>query len=173
MNYTVIKNTGANITPSNLFGFDLSTSIAPGTLSYIRALDILSNVEQYDMNLLVMPGVINTLHPYVVQYGLSTVESRTDAIYIPDLCGQNDTIATAKASAASLDSNYGAVYYSWVKIIDSSNNKKVAVPPSVVIPQVIAYNDSVGQEWYAPAGLNRGGISGVVGSPGPGRLLPA
>jgi hypothetical protein len=163
MNYSTIKNSGANITGTNSFGFDLSTSTSPGTLSYVQALDILSNAEQYDMNLLVTPGVINTLHPYVVQYGVSMVESRTDAVYILDICGQNDTIATAKTSAASINSNYAATYYSWVKIIDSSNNKKVAVPPSVVIPQVIAYSDSVSQEWFAPAGLNRGGISGVIG----------
>lgn len=164
MNYAVIQNTGANITPSNLFGFDLSTSNSPGTLSYIQALSIMSNADQYDMNLLVMPGVLNTLHPYVVQQGINMVQTRTDAVYILDCCGQNDTIATAVESAASLDSSYAATYYSWVKIVDSSNNRKIAVPPSVVIPQVFAYSDSVAWEWSAPAGLVRGGIGGVVGT---------
>ena len=162
MSYTIIQNTGVNITPTNLFGFDLSTSTSPGTLSYVQALNILSNQDQYVFNLLVMPGVLNTLHPYVISYGLSMAQTRGDNLYIVDLCGQNDTIATAVANVASLDSSYGATYYPWVKIVDSSTNKIVGVPPSVVIPQVFAYTDSVSQPWYAPAGLNRGGIGGVV-----------
>lgn len=162
MSYTIIQNTGGNITSNNLFGFDLSTSTSAGTLSYVQALNILSNQDQYVYNLLVIPGVLNTLHPYVVQYGLSTAQSRGDNLYIVDLCGKDDTIATAVANVASLDSSYGATYYPWVKIVDTSINKIVSVPPSVVISQVFAYTDSVSQQWYAPAGLNRGGIGGVV-----------
>lgn len=164
MNYATIKNTGKNITPTNLFGFDLSTSTSPGSLSYIQALNILSNDEAYDMNLLLLPGVINTLHPSVVQAAISMVTLRTDAVYLVDLCGSSDTIATAVQSVASLNSNYAATYYPWVKIIDSSNNKQMLVPPSVVIPQAFAYNDKVGQEWFAVAGLNRGGLGGVIGT---------
>ena len=33
------------------------------------------------------------------------------------------------------------------------------VPPSVVMTGVFAANDQIGQEWFAPAGLNRGGIN--------------
>jgi phage tail sheath protein FI len=32
-----------------------------------------------------------------------------------------------------------------------------------VLPEVYAYSDNVGAEWFAPAGLNRGGIPGAVG----------
>ena len=33
----------------------------------------------------------------------------------------------------------------------------------MVLPEVFAYSDKVGAEWFAPAGLNRGGIPGAVG----------
>jgi phage tail sheath protein FI len=33
----------------------------------------------------------------------------------------------------------------------------------VVLPEVYQYSDNVGAEWFAPAGLNRGGIPGAVG----------
>jgi phage tail sheath protein FI len=49
-----------------------------------------------------------------------------------------------------------------VKIVDANINKPVWVPPSVVIPGVLAFNDRVAAEWYAPAGLNRGGLSTVL-----------
>jgi phage tail sheath protein FI len=36
------------------------------------------------------------------------------------------------------------------------------VPPSAVLPGVIAFNDQVAAEWFAPAGLNRGGLTSVI-----------
>ena len=36
------------------------------------------------------------------------------------------------------------------------------VPPSVVLPGVLAFNDKVSHEWFAPAGLNRGGIETAI-----------
>jgi phage tail sheath protein FI len=38
----------------------------------------------------------------------------------------------------------------------------MAVPPSVVMMSVYAANDKVAAEWFAPAGLNRGGIPTAV-----------
>ena len=36
------------------------------------------------------------------------------------------------------------------------------VPPSVVIAGVYHFNDTIGQPWFAPAGLNRGGIDSAI-----------
>jgi len=36
------------------------------------------------------------------------------------------------------------------------------VPPSVVMAGVFAFNDKVAAEWFAPAGLNRGGIDEAI-----------
>jgi phage tail sheath protein FI len=46
--------------------------------------------------------------------------------------------------------------------VNPSNNLPVWVPPSVVVPGVLAYNDSVAAPWYAPAGLTRGGLTNVT-----------
>jgi phage tail sheath protein FI len=62
----------------------------------------------------------------------------------------------------SVDSNYVGSYYPWVKTIDSRTNRLTAVPPSVLMPGIYAANDAVAAEWFAPAGLNRGGIVGAV-----------
>jgi len=48
-------------------------------------------------------------------------------------------------------------------VLDDNTNKLVFVPPSVVLPEVYAYNDNIAAEWFAPAGLNRGGIPGAAG----------
>jgi len=54
------------------------------------------------------------------------------------------------------------MYYPWVKILDATVNKFVWVPPSVVVPGVIAFNDKVAFPWFAPAGLNRGSLNTVA-----------
>jgi hypothetical protein len=161
MNYATIQNTGLNIVSNNVFGFDLSSPTAGGALSYIQALNILSSKESYQFNVLAIPGVLQSLHPSVTSYAISTITNRGDAIYIMDLCGANDTIATAVATTSGIDSNYTATYYPWLRIVDSVTNKVISVPPSTVIPGVYAYSDQISAEWYAPAGINRGGIGSV------------
>jgi phage tail sheath protein FI len=79
-----------------------------------------------------------------------------------DSVAQDGTIAGAVEVAESLDTNYAATYYPWIKTIDLNTNKMVAVPPSVLMPAVFAANDNTAAEWFAPAGLNRGGITGAI-----------
>ena len=70
-----------------------------------------------------------------------------------------DTIQQSVDGVKALDTNYSGVYYPWVKILDSSDNTPVWVPPSVALTGVFSFNDQIGQEWFAPAGLNRGGLT--------------
>jgi phage tail sheath protein FI len=71
-------------------------------------------------------------------------------------------IENVVSMASQFDSNYGATYYPWVKIVDTNSNRVIPVPPSVVMMSVFAANDQVAAEWFAPAGLNRGGIPAAV-----------
>ena len=155
-------NKGIDITNTNTQGFDLSTSAKSGSVAYQKALDAISNQDEYDINLVVLPGVIQSLHPAVAQAGIDLCEARTDCFYIMDSVAQDGTIAGAVQVAESLDTNYAATYYPWVKTIDLNTNKMVAVPPSVLMPAVFAANDNSAAEWFAPAGLNRGGITGAI-----------
>jgi len=55
-------------------------------------------------------------------------------------------------------SNMSAMYYPWVQVFDPYTQREMWLPPSAVIPGVIAYNDAVGEIWYAPAGVTRGHV---------------
>jgi phage tail sheath protein FI len=79
-----------------------------------------------------------------------------------DAASYGDNITTVTDTIKAFDSNYTACYYPWVKILDTDINKPVWVPPSVVVPGAIAYNDKVAFEWFAPAGLNRGTLTEVI-----------
>jgi hypothetical protein len=49
-----------------------------------------------------------------------------------------------------------------VKQYDPYSGNNLWMPPSAVIPGVIAYNDQVGEVWYAPAGVNRGQVPNAI-----------
>jgi phage tail sheath protein FI len=148
--------------PANTQGFDCSTSTTAGSLSYRRAIAAVSNPDEYDINMVVTPGIIKSEHPSVTTAVIDMVEDRQDAFYIADFNDYNDTITQAAEQANSVDTNYAGTYYPWVKTIDTNTNKLLSVPPSVLLPAVYAANDAIGAEWFAPAGLNRGGITGAV-----------
>ena len=112
--------------------------------------------------MLVTPGIIHGLHSSVTNHAISKMEARGDAFYILDCVKHGDTIATATAAIEALDTNYAATYYPWVKIVDRNTNLPVWVPPSVVLAGTIAFTDKVAHEWFAPAGLNRGGLTTVL-----------
>ena len=165
-------NTNEEFGAGNSQGFDLSTSTASGSVAYVRAINAVSNPDDFDINLVTTPGVVRNLHSYVFDKVVDMVEAREDAFFIGDLVGvtydsttggaTTDTIAQAIAQANAVDSNYVGSYYPWVKTIDSRTNRLTAVPPSVLMPGIYAANDATAAEWFAPAGLNRGGIVGAV-----------
>ena len=159
VNPSVEPKTGGDITASNVMGFDCSSSTSSGSVAYKRAIDTVSNPDEIDINMLVTPGIIHSLHPVVTNHAMDKVEARADAFYVMDSAAWGDNVATAVDNVKTLDTNYVATYYPWVKIDNPDTNKGIWVPPSVLIPGVIAFTDSVAHEWFAPAGLNRGGLS--------------
>ena len=156
------KKVGTYIIAGNTQGFDVSNTSASGYTSYKKAIDAISNADEFDINMVVAPGLLHTLHSAVTTYAKDMCENRGDAFYVMDANGLEDNISTATSATEGFDSNYAATYYPWVKILDFDRNKPVWVPPSVVLPGVIAFNDRVSAEWFAPAGLNRGGLTEVV-----------
>ena len=156
------KYSGANITETNVFGFDCSTSTSPGTKAYNKAFTLLSNTDYYDMNMLITPGILNNKHGNVTSLARSLVQVRQDTFYVMDTHGIDSSITNVVTDTAVIDNNYVASYWPWVQILNPSTNTPVYVPPSVVVPGVLAFNDRVAAPWYAPAGLSRGGITGVL-----------
>ena len=159
---TVLKATGNDISATNQQGLDCSGTNASGSIAYKRAINAVSNPDEFDINLLVTPGVIHEYHNSISNHAISKVEARADAFYVMDGSRWGRSVANAISDIKAVDTNYAGVYYPWVKILDEVKNKPMWVPPSVVIPGVISFTDSVAHEWFAPAGLNRGGLSSVL-----------
>ncbi len=145
-----------NITDTNIQGLAAST--------YTAAINLLSNQDEYDINLLVTPGLLNSnaAHSTVITTALNMVQDRGDVFYVIDPQAFAGGISDATTQAGTRDSSYAAVYWPWIQIPDSDLGSNVWVPASTLIPGVFAFNDKVAAEWYAPAGLNRGGIDIAV-----------
>ncbi len=159
---TVSIKKGVDISATNTQGFNCSSSTSSGSIAYAKALNAISNQDEFDINLLVTPGIVRQYHPYVTTKAIDVCEAREDVFYIADFAGADASIAEVVEQALGEDTNYAGTYYPWVKTIDVNTNKLVTVPPSVLMAGTYAQNDRLGAEWFAPAGLNRGGIAGAV-----------
>jgi hypothetical protein len=133
-----------------------------GIASYRKHIAALSNADEYDINMVVAPHVNRRLHSSVFTSILDMVEERADAFFIAEAGDSATTLEQAVTQAGEIDTNYAAFYYPYVKTIDINTNKLITIPPSVLLPGVFAANDRIAAEWFAPAGLNRGGLIGAV-----------
>jgi hypothetical protein len=165
---TIPINVGSSITPGNTQGLDCTTISSAGSVAYKQCIGALGNADEFDINLIALPGIFNQHHSYVTTLTIDMCEARGDCFYIMDnvtFPSSNQSVGlidAAVSNVATIDSNYVGTYYPWVKILDTNTNKIVSVPPSVVLPAVYAANDKASAEWFAPAGLNRGGIPQAV-----------
>ncbi len=165
---TIPINVGSSIIPGNTQGLDCTTISSAGSVAYKQCIGALGNADEFDINLIVLPGIFNQHHSYVTTLTIDMCEARGDCFYIMDnivFPSSNQSVGlidAAVSNVATIDSNYVGTYYPWVKILDTNTNKIISVPPSVVLPAVYAANDKASAEWFAPAGLNRGGIPQAV-----------
>jgi uncharacterized protein len=148
-----------DISNTNTQGFNLGTA-GQGKTAYEDAINLLANQDEYDFNLLVLPGLVDNYsnHAAVLTKALNMVQDRGDAFLVIDPVEYGASLSTAKTKADSRDSSYAGMYWPWVQIPDTDLGKNVWVPASTLIPGVFAFNDRTAAEWFAPAGFNRGGI---------------
>ena len=125
-----------------------------------------TNTDSLMINLISAPGyaeasVVNTL--------LTIAENRGDTLALIDtpfglkpqeaMDWHNGKLTGTDYPTAALNSSYGALYWSWLKVNNGFTGKDIWTPPSGNIAAVYANNDNVAEEWFAPAGHRRGHMS--------------
>ncbi len=130
--------------------------------NYNNAISLLASANDYQFNVLVTPGLNYSDHETTMSLALTNTENRGDSVYVMDLGPYAHSASQVIDTANGIDSSYGAAYYPWVQTLDPATGQYVNVPASVMIPGVYAYNDSVAEPWFAPAGISRGGLSTVI-----------
>jgi len=130
--------------------------------SYDNMIDLLSNADDYQFNVLLTPGLFNSLQTSQATSIISNTQNRGDSIYVLDLVPYGSTVTATNSQASSRNTSYAASYWPWLQTMDPDTGANVWVPASTMIGGVYAYNDSVSEPWFAPAGINRGGLGNVI-----------
>ena len=155
-----------NITPAaaNYFG-SISNTDTQGVngSDYSTAISILNNKDEYIFNIISAPGLIydNAAQGSALDSIITLAEQRGDCIAVVDLQNYASGVADVTGTATGLNSSYAAAYWPWVQV-KSATGRNVWAPASVAIPGVYAFTDNSSAPWFAPAGLVRGGVVGII-----------
>lgn len=149
-----VKNTPTNKIEGGASGLD-----DIGIEDYVRQASLLESTTNYPVNIISAPGVVD---PSVHKFIDSIIVSRGgDALQIYDIPDYSEVTDAIKGTA-TYNTNYAATFYPWVEITSVTGAKSV-VPPSGEILAMIGYSDSVGEPWFAAAGMRRGILRTATG----------
>jgi phage tail sheath protein FI len=150
----------------------LQTTDYIGTVTGVSAtgLKAVENAEAVEFNVLAVPGVV---HKDVIAALHDTAEKRADCIALPDPpfgltkdeaidWHNGDLIGLPNSPTAPLDTSYGALSWSWMRVYDDYNKQNIWLPPSGFVAARFAYTDRVAAPWFPAAGHNRGIIDADV-----------
>jgi len=131
--------------------------------NYTNMVNLLANQDDYRFNVILTPGLIDSgSFSSTVTSIISNTQNRGDSIFVVDQNPYNSTVGNAVTAASTRNTSYAATYWPWVQTVDPDSGARVFVPASTMIGGVYAFNDSVSEPWFAPAGINRGGLSNVI-----------
>jgi len=154
--------TGANVVGGDNYFDNINTRTQGLTVGcYTDAIAILENTDAYLFNVISAPGLVYDKHTTPIDSIISLTETRGDCIAVIDLYSYGATISNVTGKADLLNSSYTAAYWPWLQTA-SATGKNVWAPASVFIPGVYAFTDGAAAPWFAPAGLTRGGVPGVI-----------
>jgi hypothetical protein len=125
---------------------------------YNDMIDLLSNQDEYKFNILFAPGLYNSGYTSQCTSMINNTQTRGDSLFVLDLVPYGTNVQAVTTQANSRNTSYAASYWPWVQMIDPATGKNVWVPASTVMAGVFAFNDTVAEPWFAPAGINRGGL---------------
>ena len=145
----------------NYFGSISTQTQGLASSDYDNVITLLNNADDFKFNVITAPGIIDHSHPTRVSNLISLAESRGDCIYVADLEVYGADVSDVTTEAGVLNSSYAASYWPWLQT-QSATGKNVWAPASVFIPGVYAFTDGASAPWFAPAGLVRGGLAGVI-----------
>ena len=129
---------------------------------YNTAINLLGNKDAYQFNVIYAPGLTNVNAPSQINDIVNTAQNRGDSIAVVDMVGYGQAIPTVLGQATGFDNSYAATYWPWVQLRSRETGKVNFVPASTIVPAAYEYSDKVSAEWFAPAGLNRGGLPTVL-----------
>ena len=146
----------------------------PTIAAYRKALDIIAEKSDVDIQLLAIPGI---REPSITDYAIDQVENRFDALYVMDIEEEETSAGTVVTSSLQnidvtntstrlsnrvLDTSFAAAYFPDVIIQDPDSTSNIQAPPSCAVLGAMSLNDAVAHPWFAPAGFARGTLASTI-----------
>ena len=157
---------GSNIPVNRVANFyqNINATDSQGLVGsdYTNAIALMANQDDYQYNVISVPGLTNQTHASQIASLMNTSIQRGDSIAVIDLVSYNQPINTVVNQAGGIDNSYSATYWPWLQTIDPNSGQLVYIPASTFIPGVYAFTDASSDPWFAPAGITRGGMGQVV-----------
>ena len=139
----------------------------------VKALEAYSNPEIIEVDVIIAPGWSSTA---VIDKGIEICEGRQECMYIIDppfglspqqvvdwSNAQGEYRSTGSNASEFFNTSYAAIYLPWVQVYDEFTKSYIWMPPSGYVAGQMAYSDEQSENWFAPAGINRGVLTSVVG----------
>lgn len=118
------------------------------------------------LNLLMAPGVTSA---NVIHGGIAYAENRKDLLFLAETPLHLEPLEAVEFrkgrgmyAHAAFNSSYAALYYPWLEIRDPVNGTRKRIPPCGAVAGCFARSDHKAAVWQAPAGIDRGRITGVL-----------
>ena len=159
----------ASLLCTKLVGADAATdasggSFTPGSLAIASQL---GDYEQLIYNILQVPGNMGLRTDNaeaVINCACALAECRQDLLYLVDMDqGLRVDAAVTYRNARLPSSSFCETGWPWLKVQDVDAECGLLMPQSFGLSQIIPFNDSIGEPWFAAAGLNRGRAFRVLG----------
>jgi len=150
-------------------------SNGPTVKAYDKAIDLMADTTEVDVQLLAIPGISNSI---ITDKALLTTEARFDAVYLMDIEAYDTSnfVVSGSSQVTSIrytannfrnrgvNSSFGAAYFPEVNLRDTAAGAVRTVAPSVAVLGAFGLNDAIGHPWFAPAGFSRGALKSVTNS---------
>jgi hypothetical protein len=171
-----------NTTSELMQGYEIQNNLLSSLRNAVR---VMTDDLVVNHNVMLLPNIRD---PFTTDFVKRRIEDYGKALYLMDIpqfdkdnnrvfvnekgisSGRSNVEKTSRVfDSREVDSNYVAVYYPDVKILDFSDAEEAAiasrrmikVPPSVVALGALAKTDAISQPWFAPAGFSRGSLETI------------
>jgi hypothetical protein len=146
---------------------DTQDSLLIGNAVGSTGIYCLGDTEAVDIDLIAVPGHSSTsIVMALLDFCQNTRQDCLAIIDPPFGLTVSEVVAWQNGAhplnGTRFDSDFGALYWPWVKLHDNFNRLDVWCPPSGSIMAVIARNDFLAKPWFAPAGITRGIVPAIT-----------
>jgi hypothetical protein len=164
---TMANTSFATLSTSQTYTLSNGADDQPSDGATQNAFSLFTNADEVDVSLVVTGNASIAVQQYVID-NIATTRKDCIAFVSPpasavvNQSGNEVTNITSWTSSLARSSSYVVADCGWKYMFDKYSNLYRWIPLNADIAGTCVYTDSVRDQWYSPAGYNRGNLKNVV-----------